>query len=794
MNIIIPLGGKGERFSKAGYNDPKPLIKIFGKPMILYVLDHLKMHNEDQIFIIYYQLDKTILEHEIKKKYPSIYFIKLEEQTKGASETLYKGLPEIMKITTNTKTMLFDCDTFYTQDVITMYRNFDFNAVFYNMTNEEKPIFSYIETDSTNKILKIEEKNKISNKANTGIYCFREIQELYHYSKIVVEKNITFKNEPYISCIIDQMSKNNDVFYGIELDPTFVFNLGTPQQVNEYVNNTYLFLFDLDGTLVLSEAVYFEVWKQLLLEYNIVLTKELFNQYISGNNDSVAINHLLPQCKLSTEEFSKRKDELFIENIDKIVLIEGVHNIVKEIYKKGHKLAIVTNCNRLASEKILDYFQLTQFFEFIVIGNECSYPKPYPDPYLKAINKFDSTNDKAIIFEDSKSGLLSANAVSPKCIVGIESLYSKEELINHYADITIKNYINFDIDYIIQYTKLNYLWKNTIKKIMKSDIQNIIIGNTKMKGGFISDVLEVTIVTENKNISCVIKVENKKENFLTIMSNHLELYNREYYFYDSISKFIPIKTPQFYGLLKDDHGENIGILMENINKSNFKLNLNLNHENLSVSLKIIDSLSLLHSTFWEKDMTMFKELKKNNDSLFKPFWNNFIQTKWPEFKQKWSRLLTSNNHLELAEYIVTNYNKIQDNLSDKNLTLCHGDVKSPNIFYKIENDYYEPYFIDWQYIVRGKGVQDLVFLMIESFEPDKIILYKDLFKEYYYTSLIKNGVTNYTKEDYEKDFKNASFYFPFFVAIWFGTISEDELIDKEFPEKFIKKLFHFYTL
>jgi molybdopterin-guanine dinucleotide biosynthesis protein A len=47
MNIIIPLGGKGERFKSVGYNESKPLIKMFGKPMILYVLDNLKISNED---------------------------------------------------------------------------------------------------------------------------------------------------------------------------------------------------------------------------------------------------------------------------------------------------------------------------------------------------------------------------------------------------------------------------------------------------------------------------------------------------------------------------------------------------------------------------------------------------------------------------------------------------------------------------------------------------------------------------------------------------------------------------
>lgn len=41
MNIIIPLGGKGERFYKEGFDKPKPLIKILSKPMIFHVIDRL---------------------------------------------------------------------------------------------------------------------------------------------------------------------------------------------------------------------------------------------------------------------------------------------------------------------------------------------------------------------------------------------------------------------------------------------------------------------------------------------------------------------------------------------------------------------------------------------------------------------------------------------------------------------------------------------------------------------------------------------------------------------------------
>ena len=61
---------------------------------------------------------------------------------------------------------------------------------------------------------------------------------------------------------------------------------------------------------------------------------------------------------------------------------------------------------------------------------------------------------------------------------------------------------------------------------------------------------------------------------------------------------------------------------------------------------------------------------------------------------------------------------------------------------------------------------------------------------YYYSKILECGVTNYSLEEYENDFKNAVCYFPFFVAIWFGTLDEDDLIDKNFPYFFI----NFYHL
>jgi HAD superfamily hydrolase (TIGR01509 family) len=796
MNIIIPLGGKGERFKSAGYNESKPLIPIFDKPMILYVLDNLKLSSEDKVFIIYYNVDKEEFESTLYKKYSNIHFIELKEQTKGAAETICKGLDIIKSVSSLKKCVLLDCDTFYTEDILSIYRINETNSVFYVENTETKPIYSYIKLDTSNKIMEIKEKIKISDNANTGIYCFNDIDILSSYASKVVTNNITFNNECYTSCIIDQMLKNNIEFAGIKLNSNYVFNLGTPNQLENYINQTYSFLFDLDGTLILSETIYYDIWKDILNDYNISLTSELFNSTISGNNDSTVMNSILNNKDISLDELSKKKDDLFIEKIEKVILIDGVFEFLNEVKKNGHKMAIVTNCNRRVTEYILNHFELITFFDVIIIGNECKRPKPYPDPYVTAIQQLNTTNERCFIFEDSKSGLLSANGVLPKCIIGIETLYSHEELLQYNANITIKDFKDIDLrSLIINNNNIHIgLLKDMItRSLIHFDIKNIDINSDKLKGGFISDVIQVDITTKDENkVSCVLKMENKNESFLSTMSKNLDLYNKEYYFYEVISKYVPIKFPRTYGLIKDQKFNNVGVLLENLNREDYILNLNLNEENMKTSLTIIDNLALLHSTFWNKNIgNHFKELKKNTDSLFD--WCEFVTSKWETFKIKWMNVLTP-EQFNIAEYIVKNYSTIQGQLSNKNLTFCHGDVKSANIFYKkIDDKNYEPYFIDWQYISLGKGVQDLVFFMIESFDIEKMYTYKKLFKEYYYVKLLEHGV-QYCRSDYDIDFKNASYYFPFFVAIWFGTLSEDELIDKEFPLTFITKLFSFYEL
>ena len=68
MIIIIPLGGIGSRFKKNGYNKPKALIKIFGKPILFWLIESLNIKKNNIIYILNLLVYKQYLTNDFLVK------------------------------------------------------------------------------------------------------------------------------------------------------------------------------------------------------------------------------------------------------------------------------------------------------------------------------------------------------------------------------------------------------------------------------------------------------------------------------------------------------------------------------------------------------------------------------------------------------------------------------------------------------------------------------------------------------------------------------------------------------
>ena len=308
-NVIIPLGGLGSRFQEANYNLPKPLIKVYGKPIIEWVIESINLENIKHLIIPYHRnLFDYNLESTLKKKYPDInfFFYCLGQNTKGAADTIYQVLLEYQKIaSSNIKLPIIslDGDNFYTCDILNLWNGE--NLVFTFKDYQESPIYSYVKTNNincmnnyfnnintntinntnnnSNKLVDIKEKVKISNLACTGAYAFSSGSNLLEYCYKVITNNNTQKGELYISSVIKRMI-NDDLIFKVKIINENNYKcLGTPIQVRLFVDNNRdlipkkRYCFDLDNTLVTYPKVSCDYTTVEPLQKNINLVKQLYN-------------------------------------------------------------------------------------------------------------------------------------------------------------------------------------------------------------------------------------------------------------------------------------------------------------------------------------------------------------------------------------------------------------------------------------------------------------------------------------------------------------------------------------
>lgn len=261
MNIIIPIGGLGERFKFDGYRYPKPLINILGNSMINHIIDNLHLSSNDNLIIIYNkELNNYNFDNLLKSNYDNLTLIELKKQTEGAAETVLLGLQQMNSHLLGKKCLLLDCDTIYYTNIIEVFRKQENNAIFCFKDHQEKPIYSYILFDENLIVSDIKEKVKISYYANTGCYCFRNGSILKQYCQKIMDENIREKNEFYTSCVIKKMLQDGEIFNANILNYSDVSCVGTPLQLKIHCAHPKIIplkriCFDLDNTLVTSPKI-----------------------------------------------------------------------------------------------------------------------------------------------------------------------------------------------------------------------------------------------------------------------------------------------------------------------------------------------------------------------------------------------------------------------------------------------------------------------------------------------------------------------------------------------------------
>lgn len=238
INIVVPMAGRGSRFSRAGYNLPKPLLPVFGRPMIQVVIENLRpMQPHRFIFICQrehlavHDLESTLLQAGTDTRIVPIDYV-----TEGAACTVLLAETEINN---DDALMIANCDQYIATPIDTYLKNMEygeFDGFIMTMTAND-PKWSFISLDDKGLVTGVVEKKVVSDEATVGIYNYRHGRDFVSAAHEMMASNDRTNNEFYVAPAYNYMIQRGMRigYMNIGADRAGMYGLGVPEDL-EYFN------------------------------------------------------------------------------------------------------------------------------------------------------------------------------------------------------------------------------------------------------------------------------------------------------------------------------------------------------------------------------------------------------------------------------------------------------------------------------------------------------------------------------------------------------------------------------
>lgn len=179
-------------------------------------------------------------------------------------------------------------------------------------------------------------------------------------------------------------------------------------------------LFDLDGTLVRSDCIHEDAFREVLADYGICSFD--YSVYAGRRTRDVLTDVFRANGVAAPPDVvdvaTRRKQDLARARLAAgPELTAGAREFVTTAASRGFRLAVATSASRAGVEAAISGAGLRSHFETIVSGDDVARAKPAPDVWVEALKRLGVGPSKAVAIEDSEAGVLSARAAGLEVFV-----------------------------------------------------------------------------------------------------------------------------------------------------------------------------------------------------------------------------------------------------------------------------------------------------------------------------------------------------------------------------------------
>jgi NDP-sugar pyrophosphorylase family protein len=238
LNIVVPMAGRGARFTEAGYRVPKPLIPIHGIPMIEAVINNLTPSCPHRFTFLCLREHATDyqLSALLQQVAPGSHFVLLDGVTEGAACTV---LTARHIINTSAPLMIANCDQWIDiaiDDYLTAFDRTRWDGFLMTMSSNLSK-WSYVRRGSDGNVAGVVEKQVVSSEATVGIYNFARGRDFVQAADAMIAANDRVNGEFYVAPAYTWMIRAGASVetYSIGTDQKGMHGLGTPEDLTRFL-------------------------------------------------------------------------------------------------------------------------------------------------------------------------------------------------------------------------------------------------------------------------------------------------------------------------------------------------------------------------------------------------------------------------------------------------------------------------------------------------------------------------------------------------------------------------------
>jgi HAD superfamily hydrolase (TIGR01549 family) len=161
-------------------------------------------------------------------------------------------------------------------------------------------------------------------------------------------------------------------------------------------------LFDVDGTLMDTNAAHAEAWTRALVEHGIKVTVSDVRPLIGMGGDKLlpAVAHVEESSPLGAA-LAKRKKELFKAALAGLQPTNGARSLLVDLRARGIDLVVATSAGDREMRAILEQGGLVDLFSTHTTKDDADESKPDPDIVLAAMARADARPESTVMVGDT---------------------------------------------------------------------------------------------------------------------------------------------------------------------------------------------------------------------------------------------------------------------------------------------------------------------------------------------------------------------------------------------------------